>query len=510
MKIHNLLPYLFLFTALQSHAATYYVDASLGNDNSAGTSPAQPWQSLTKVDSFHFLPGDKILFHDGDTWNGQLKPPTSGAEGHPIVFSSYGTGDMPILNGQGAFQSTVKLYNVDYVTVMNLEITNTGLTPKPHRTGLEIDLSNFGTAKGFLIDHLYIHDVNGSEIKSAGGGAGISFNCGGTTTKTRFDGLTIENCHLVRCDRNGIVGSGNWQRNNWFPSLHVVIKNNLLEHDGGDGIVPIACDGCMIEHNILRDDGWNLPMGEYAAGIWPWSCDNTTVEFNEVSGQHGGGDAQGFDSDWNCSNTLIQYNYSHNNEGGFLLVCNDGSSGPEYSVGNVGTVVRYNLSVDDGYRITGQEHDSPTFHFAGPTNNTSIYNNTVVIGAKPAGTYSNSVLVMSSWHGFCSNSTFKNNIFYSTIPVSYDLGQATGTSFVNNDYFGPQTNLPTDNSAMHIDPDFLGPVYPAEGPKFWLGFLLKKQSDLFGKGIPVNHNGGRDLVGVKLPKGAVTIGALQK
>ena len=33
-----------------------------------------------------------------------------------------------------------------------------------------------------------------------------------------------------------------------------------------------------------------------AAGIWPWSCDNTLVQFNEVSGHKAPWDAQGFDS----------------------------------------------------------------------------------------------------------------------------------------------------------------------------------------------------------------------
>ena len=29
----------------------------------------------------------------------------------------------------------------------------------------------------------------------------------------------------------------------------------------------------------------------------------------------------------NCNNTIIQYNYSHDNEGGFLLICNTGETG---------------------------------------------------------------------------------------------------------------------------------------------------------------------------------------
>lgn len=40
----------------------------------------------------------------------------------------------------------------------------------------------------------------------------------------------------------------------------------------------------MIEYNVMRDCPDMLPDTEAAAGIWPWSCDNTLVQFNEVSG----------------------------------------------------------------------------------------------------------------------------------------------------------------------------------------------------------------------------------
>jgi parallel beta helix pectate lyase-like protein len=115
---------------------------------------------------------------------------------------------------------------------------------------------------------------------------------------------------------------GNWHRDRWYPSLRVVIRGNLLEDVGGDGIVPLACDGALVEHNILK--GGRMRAEDYAAGIWPWSCDNTVVQHNEVSGMKGTRDGEGYDSDYNCRGTLFQYNFSHNNDGGFMLICNNG------------------------------------------------------------------------------------------------------------------------------------------------------------------------------------------
>ena len=79
-------------------------------------------------------------------------------------------------------------------------------------------------------------------------------------------------------------------------------------------------------------------------------------------------DGEGFDSDLNSRNTIIQYNYSHDNEGGFLLICNDGSQAPADNAGNVGTIVRYNISQNDHHR---------GINIAGPVTNATIYNNTI-------------------------------------------------------------------------------------------------------------------------------------
>ena len=84
-------------------ATNYYVDATNGNDSNPGTSEAAPWKKIAKVNSSHFQPGDFILFKRGETCREQLTVPTSGTSGNPITFTSYGTGDDPIISGAGLF-----------------------------------------------------------------------------------------------------------------------------------------------------------------------------------------------------------------------------------------------------------------------------------------------------------------------------------------------------------------------------------------------------------------------
>jgi hypothetical protein len=481
-------------------AETYYIDAVNGQDTSSGLSPGQAWQSLVKVNSQVFRPGDRILFKSGTRYAGQLAPQGSGrlVNDTPqfIAIDRYGEGARPRIDGQGKTRSTVYLYNVEYWQVRGLEITNTGPTREPGRRGVTLHIKDFGTAHGIELRDLYIHDVNGSLVKKKGGGSGILWHNEGRVTRSRFDGLLIEDCHLVRCARNGINSRGTSRRDQWWPSLNVVIRRNLLEQIPGDGIVPIGCDGALIETNVMRDCPRLLPQGEAAAGIWPWSSDNTIIQFNEVSDHKAPWDAQGFDSDWNCRNTLIQYNYSHDNEGGFLLVCNNGSSKLPWNIGNQGTVVRYNISVNDGVRTapTRQGYFSPSFHISGPCQDTKIYNNILYINRKQDENTDTTLLKMDNWGGpWPENTVFTNNIFYAEDRITYDYGKARDTVFSNNLYFGGHDNAPVDARAVRDAPRFVDPGQAPKGIGSLEGYRLQPSSPCIGAAAPVANHGARDF-----------------
>ncbi|MBC8052204.1 MAG: right-handed parallel beta-helix repeat-containing protein [Sphingobacteriaceae bacterium] len=461
---------------------TYYVDAVNGKDANNGITPHTPWKTLKKVNSAVFKPGDKLLFRAGTNYNGQLKVHGSGKAGRPIIIDKYGEGFKPRIRGQARDSSALLLFNVEYWTVRNLDISNYGSTPKPSRYGVWVKLLNFGTAHSIVLSNLEIHDVNGSLVKKEGGGAGILCSNEGNIP-SRFDSLVIENCTIKRCHRNGILINGNWERNNWFPNKKVVIRKNLIEGVPGDGIVPVGCDSALIEYNVMRDCPRLLPDGEAAAGIWPWSSDNTIIQYNEVSDHKAPWDAQGFDSDWNCRNTVIQYNYSHDNEGGFLLICNDGSAGKKSSIGNNGTIVRYNLSVNDGFRNSGKHAGfSPIIHVAGPVKNTLVYNNVFYINSK-ARNVDSALIDITDWQGFADSTVFANNIFYANTAVKYRLSKGTRTIFENNIYYGRHLDKPKDSFAIVDDPVFLiKEQIGLPGLKSALNFRISQKSPGRAKG----------------------------
>jgi hypothetical protein len=195
--------------------AVYYVDSLHGNDTNDGLSEARPWRSLNHINAGEFAAGDRILLCAGSKWRGFLCPGGSGAPGQPIVIDQYGHGSKPRINAEESSLATVFLSNSEYIEVRNLDVANSGPLIQPNLRGVQVSEKDFGTAHDIVLKDLYIHDVNGSNDKSDGG-SGIDCACGGNKIKSRFDGLLIEDCHLVHTDRNGITMGGNWQRDRWY------------------------------------------------------------------------------------------------------------------------------------------------------------------------------------------------------------------------------------------------------------------------------------------------------
>lgn len=483
-----------------SNKNTYYIDSVNGNDSNTGTSPKSAWQSLEKVNETVFQPGDKLLFKSGSSWTGQLEPKGSGTETSPITINKYGDGKNPAIHGKGEKLHTLLLHNIEYWEVRNLVITNTGEDREAKRRGVIILAENFGDCYHIVLDSLEIHHVNGSLVKSDGGGSAILWQNKGDSIKTSFIDLQITNCHLHHCERNGINSRGYTNRKEWHPSLNVVIRNNLLEQIPGDGIVPIGTDGALVEHNIMRDCPDILSHQEAAAGIWPWSADNTIIQFNEVSGHKAKWDGQGFDSDWNCQNTTIQYNYSHDNWGGFLLVCNNGNNiGSDGNIGTTNTVIRYNVSVNDGirpYQTRRRGWFSPTMHISGPVEDTKIYNNVIIIPEKPSENIDQTIVEMDNWGGPWPESTlFANNIFYVLEKVDFYFEDDKNTTFTNNCFYGEFENLPEDPSAIFDVPQFENISARGGGFEVLKNFMLEKTSACKDAGIEIKNHAKKDLFG---------------
>jgi hypothetical protein len=467
---------------------SYYLNSKTGNDENNGLSSGKAWKTLGKANSIRLKAGDKLLLAAGCIFDGMLKPMGSGIKGKPIVIDKYGSGNMPVINARGLSDQALHLYNNAFIEVNNLELTNQGETRSFLRRGVYIEAKDYGEAEHIILNGLYIHDVNG--YNKHGDTGGIKWMNGGSTVKTRFNGLIIENCRLLRCDRDGIRGGSDYlKREDWYPSINVIIRNNYLEDIGGDGIVVIGTYGTLVEHNELN--GGRTRALDYAAGFWSWGSDNTLFQYNEVYGMHGFKDGMSFDADFNSNNTTFQYNYSHDNEGGFLLICTPTQklSPDYYGLDNV--IVRYNVSINDGER---------TFHFAGPSTKVKIYNNFIYLTKSQ----NHPIFLLTQWGDLPTGAWVANNIFYTDGIAKYSFGYGNnlenGTydimdgffgvdmKFENNVYFGTHVLPPADSSAIYSNPmiENLDKIFTEDG-KIKCGFDVVKSLRLQSNSPCINR-----------------------
>ncbi len=456
-----------------AQAATYQIDC------------AKPeWKSLAKLGALELKPADRVLLKSGCVWPGPLATRGSGAAGAPIVIDRYGKGAMPRIDGGGGGgggtgEDAVLLKNQQWIELRNLEVTNRGDGVAPRR-GVHVWLDDFGVAQHIVVSGLYVHDVNGTNKKKDNGG--IIFRTSGQNKPSRFDGLLIERNIVWKVDRSAIAAQSAFvSRPKWFPSTGVVIRDNYVDDIGGDGIVPWACDGALVEHNIAKD--CNRRAASYNAGIWPWSCDNTVLRLNEAMWTRTLKDGQGFDSDYNSRNTTIEQNYSHDNEGGFLLICTPKPAAGGAMIGNEGVEVRYNISRNDKVR---------TIHIPGPVQRIRVHDNYFETAAGETV----NVVQFSDWKGYAAGAEFVNNTIISNGTAryghevgrhedgSFDIGPGFGPAsdvrFRGNRYAGRHVDRPEDPEAQTVAQplqfDWAGPAFDPSKPAGFTAYIERHRA----------------------------------
>lgn len=493
-----LITVLFVLKSNSSKSATFYVsDKKLHpSSNNLGTYQ-NPWTEIPKV--IQFLNrnsngprgGDSILFERGASWNGRFMFNFTKVVGktsltNPLLISDYGSSNLnkPQFNGNGTNDFALQLLNASHVVFENMAITNLGSNIFAGRTGLESRVN--GTAGkniyGSIIRNCEIFDVNGhwDKLEGNGGGSAILIKA---TGGARFVNAIIEHNYIHDVSRSGIWGNYNAGKPGTDTShLHenFKIRYNLIERIPGDAIVAWGMQNSTVEYNIAKDFTAcpSFIQGNAAAGIWAFHCENVTIQHNQVSDHVAFQDGQGYDADFNCINTIIQHNYSFNNSGGFLLICVDGGQASTF---NSNPIIRYNLSLNDGYRRTKGEYQNkvPTFHISGPVSGAKIYNNTIYCKSKSA-SVEKLFLDTGNWGGgannWPTNTVFQNNTFYGEDSMGFHLGNSNSYIFDTNHYYNT-TNSYDENGIELI----------RENENWWK-ILLTNSANIAGLSIPSNSS----------------------
>jgi hypothetical protein len=481
--------------ATATAGAATHVDCDAPATGADG-SRQHPLTTLAAASAEPLRPGSKLLLRRGTACAGTLALTGSGSQSRPALVDAYGRGLRPLVGASG--EDGVRLENASHVTVEGLEVINPGDGTATKR-GVHL-IAAGETVAGVTVRDLHVHDVGGNLDKDTGGSGGIQVDSTGPGVG-RFRGLVIEDNRIEDVSRSGIfvVGVAGGERpraSEPWPeaSSGVRIRRNEIRRIAGDGIVALGTDGARVRRNLVRRGnragrGLADPEGMICnAGIWAFHANNTVIERNEVAGMRFNGcDGSGFDIDYDQDGTVVRFNYSHDNEGGFMLLCTD--TEPRTAA------VRFNLSVNDGFSFNSSPCSRPTGSYDG----VRIHNNTIVGPDPGVATLGYPTETLYGPPGL----DFFNNILVAT---EAGRGFACGPGCRRNLFF----RMP----AAGADPVAAPPRFRRRGPYGDAAppaaFKLRPRSPAIGAGAPIPAGASRDFFGNRVSRGgAPDIGFFQ-
>jgi parallel beta-helix repeat protein len=467
--------------------ATFYLDSENGDDSNDGTSPENAWRSLNKANTAAYQSGNQILLKRGCIWKGQLAPMGSGTVSSPIILGAYGEGNKPILDGEGQVKAVVYLRNQSNWIIRDLELTNyASERGDTYRSGILVENENGGRTSNVKILNNYVRDISGS-FRYVGSShphqyGGIAVNVIGTTGSDKWDDVLIEGNFVERAGRTGIVVWDAGFASESEASTNVIIRGNTVKDIDSDGILAFGCSGALLEHNTANGCGSYREDNQFngAAAIWCTRSYSSIIQYNEAyntKALEGNADGMGFDLDMQNIDCIVQYNYSHDNEGGFMLLVDDGGT-------SSGNIIRYNISQNDKERI---------FMLAGHmTKSSQIYNNTIYIKEG----LDTKIFDYIFWSGVVDINTpweFKNNIVYNLGTGGYNI-PGTGGIFEGNVYYGNHpVSEPVEPGKITSNPQLMNPGSGGIGLGTLDGYKLQNSSPIAGAGVIVGNNGRKDF-----------------
>jgi hypothetical protein len=482
-------------------ARTLHIDSRKGNDSASGLSASNAWKTLARANAFEFEAGDSLRLRRGSRFNGALKLRLGGTQARPIVIGAYGEGPLPVIDAKGYFAG-IQLNDSHHVVVQNIEIAaDGGKTVDGSKTHLRYGLLARGAISHITVENLAIHHIFPEIGRRHEGrnptsylGTAISIEGEKDTPCTDF---LIRNCNIWQTGFKAI---------NLKRIQRVEVSGNRMGQIGGPAIQPGNVDDLVVRENRVDGSGSDADPRMHArgSGIWPWT-------FMHARGK---GDSCGIHIDFNCRDIVVQYNLSIDNEGGFVEILGN----------NHNCAYRYNISINDGARIKGENGAQQegkilwTSGYTGKNNkkqgpcNSYIYNNTIFAGANARACFS----ISPTTDGLL----VANNIFHilghaENVLDDQDARNGEAVAAIpralmqNNLYAKPGSlpgNLPLcDQNPIFGDPLFRNPggaapedyvprnralvedkgieIHPLEGDPIGLRQGLKADCDFFGNPI---------------------------
>ena len=378
---------------------TYYFNSISGDNSNIGIRD-KPLKSLDFLDNINLKEGDKILLANGSTFYNTINLINkNGIEISNYLFDDYF--EIPKINSKAKI-AAVFIENSSNININNIEIIANGgganeFLHKKLKTDLRtavlylvtnqevynnLDISNvkirdvFYEDPGFIRAKKEVRTPNGTQ--SYGWGIRVL----NLSENGNLENIIIQNSSFENISHSAIRFIG--KRENQFNNLKIL--NNKVFKSGGPGMVFNSCKNLLAKNNDINSTGSTDDSRKWGrgSGLWTWGSSYALITQNSFQNANGPADSAGCHIDFNCNDIIVEKNLSRNNAGGFIEILGN----------NYNCSYRYNVSINDGYRVKGEDNafqEGKTFWLSGYIGggrerngpfNSYIYGNYIYVGSE--------------------------------------------------------------------------------------------------------------------------------
>ena len=376
---------------------TYYFNSISGDDSNLGTKE-KPFKSFYFFENINLKEGDKILLANGSTFTNTINLINKNG----IEVSNYEVDNnkkIPVIDSKGKI-AAIFIENSSNINISNIEITANGGGANEFlhnklktdlRTGLLYLVTDKKIHNNLNISDVKIRDIfyenpgylrNEKEVRTPNGtkSYGWGIRVVNLSNEGNLVNIKIESSSFINISHTAIRFKG--IRENQFNNIEIL--NNIVLRSGGPGMVfnstkNLYANGNDINYSGSFDDSRKWGRG---SGLWTWGSSYAVISHNKFQNANGPADSAGCHIDFNCNDIIVENNLSRNNAGGFIEILGN----------NYNCSYRYNLSINDGHRVKGENgafQEGKTFWLSGYVGNgkerngpfnSYIYGNKVYVG----------------------------------------------------------------------------------------------------------------------------------
>ncbi len=267
-----------LISSARGLSENFYVDPSSTSSTTNG-SLLNPWKTISQVNAgtTALNPGDTVFFKRGQTYSGRLTVGRSGTSTSPIVYTNYGTGNLPEFNNN--VSNIINLSGRQYVIIDGIKIVDNSISETDHTVQANISYAiNIDNSPNCTIRNCDLSRV----------GVGISVTTG--SDYTTITGNYMHNMRMVRNTPTTINSNDDYGANPMvIGSSNNTISNNRFEecwalsYDYGyDGGAVELFGSTMNNNKILYNTAINcngfMEIGSSTNG----SALNNIVAYNKI------------------------------------------------------------------------------------------------------------------------------------------------------------------------------------------------------------------------------------